>query len=119
MEQSEKMRYLTQRVIEVFLERLEKEIPERGNFTKISVSVNLLGTENKGVLWIEASKQKPDARYLWVSARREGGDLLVSHYLLANKTNSEIREYLSQEEMPDRLLEEFMQLSNAVEDKMA
>lgn len=111
----EKMQFLTGRVCEVMADRIEKEVPENGKFSPLSVSWDVPETLNKALLRVEADALNPkDSRRLSVGAYRKGSDSVRSSYLLKG-TKKEILDYVKNPENKETIIKVARQLSDSVD----
>ena len=114
----ERMRFLAGRAAEVMIQRIQKEIPQRGSFGKISVSFDIPETKNSAMLLLEHSLTgTPDQRRLQIGVRREGTDRLHSNYLM-HDTNENIIKYLERHDIIDVLIPYYKMHSEKVDEEL-
>lgn len=100
----EQFRFLAGRVAELMVQRIQNEVPQRGNFGNLSVSFIVPETKNKAVLMIEDSLTgTSEQRRLRIGAIREGTDYFRSNYLM-HDTNENIIKYLERDDIVEQLV---------------
>ncbi len=107
---------LTDRLIEVLSQRVEKEVPQNGKFSPISVSYTIPDTQNKAKVAIEYDALEPkNTRRLSISSFRMGSDRLFTTYILKG-TKQEILDYISKPEFHSEVIQKAKHLSAKVDD---
>lgn len=107
---------LTAEVFEELSERAEKEVPENGKFTGISVSYLIPDSQNIGKCIIKYDPLNPkDSRRLYAGVNRAGSDRLVSVELLKG-SKKDILNYLSKQENQKEVIENIKDLSKEVDE---
>ena len=108
--------FLVGRVAEVIADRIKDEVPNSGDFSPLSVSFVIPGTDKKGCMYIEPSlTASSEFRRLAVAVRHKDSDRMITNYLF-HGTNENIIEYLHREQIVDELLPCFLKLSERIDD---
>lgn len=115
-EDMSKMDFLTDRATELFLGRIENEVPENGKFSNLSVFWNIPNTQNHGIVFIEADELNPkDSRRIGVaSRRRQGSDRLVTSYIFKG-TKKEAIEFVKSDEAKQKIKKTAFELSDKID----
>ncbi len=106
---------IANRMCEVLSQRAEREVPQNGKFSKISVSCAIPETQNKARVIIEHDPIEPkNLRRLSVASFRMGSDRLVSSYILKG-TKQEIIDYINSPVCAQKVSQLASQLSDSVD----
>ncbi len=112
----ESLRSFVKRAIALTMSRIDAEIPQSGKFVSIAVSFQIPLTTNKGYIIIEPSLTGTAyQRRLKIAVCRIGYDKLYSHYLV-HDTNDKIKEYLKTDGITDKLVQNYIFLSDKVDE---
>ena len=111
----ERLNNITDKVRQVAIERVEREVPENGKFGGISISFDVPTTNNEAKIIISHDEIEPKTlRRIAIGVHRNGSDRLNSSYILKG-TKKEILEYLKNQESQSKIVEVAGQLSDSVD----
>ncbi len=107
---------LTNKLRDILSQRAEREVPQNGKFSPVSVSFTVPDTQNKAKVAIEPDFINPkNSRRLSVASYRIGSDRLISSYIFKG-TKQEIIDYLHNSESQDRIIKIIKHLSDSVDE---
>lgn len=111
----ERLNNVVDKVRQVAAERSEREVPENGKFSAISISFDVPTTNNEAKVIISHDEIEPkNLRRIAIGVHRNGSDRLTSSYILKG-TKKEILEYLKNPESQDKIVKVAGQLSDGVD----
>lgn len=111
----ERISSLMEKVVSVVLDRIDSKVPERGKFTPVSVAFDIPLTNNEGRIIIEPSVQKiEEERRVRIGVCANDSDRMHSYYIFRG-TKEKVKEYLTEDEAIQSLVQYCLQLSDAVD----
>jgi hypothetical protein len=115
----EKFQWFIEKAVQVFLERMEKEVPVTGDFKPISVNFVIPGSKNNNTAKYILRPKADDVaqtRTFILGVTVGKSNMLVQHYM-KNGSYQEIKEYLMDESRISALGKAVKKLSASADEK--